>query len=98
MSRDAERTQWSVDSKWILSIRNERTRENSGSKALNRGVECYLQKCGETPAVPGGALENLMATAECQGSVTSAEIAETLNTEVIPRNGRSKDMRNHRFC
>ncbi|WP_166035616.1 hypothetical protein [Halorussus pelagicus] len=39
---------------------------------------------GDSVTVPKGAFEELIATAERQGSVTSEEIAEVLDTEDLP--------------
>lgn len=60
------------------------TGENTKSKALDRATGFYLKMRGETTAIPTGAFEELMATAERQGSVTSEEIAEILVTEELP--------------
>ena len=62
----------------------EATGENTKSKALDRAAEFYLWMRGENAAVPNGAFEELMATAERQGSVTPEEIADILDTDAIP--------------
>jgi hypothetical protein len=61
----------------------EATGENTKSKALDQAAEFYLRMRGENTAVPNGAFEELMATAERQGSVTPEEIAEILDTDAI---------------
>jgi len=62
----------------------EATGENTKSKAIDRAAEFYIKMAGDSVAVPKGAFEELMATAERQGSVTSEEIAEVLDTEELP--------------
>ncbi|WP_327052229.1 hypothetical protein [Halomicrococcus gelatinilyticus] len=62
----------------------EATGENTRSKALERTAEFYPQMRGENPAVPNGAFEELMTTAERQGSVTPEEIAEIPDTDSVP--------------
>jgi len=61
----------------------EATGENTKSKAIDRAAEFYIKMAGDSVAIPKGAFEELMATAERQGSVTSEEIAEMLDTEEL---------------
>lgn len=60
------------------------TGENTKSKAINRAAEFYIKMAGDNVAIPKGAFVELMLTAEREGSVTSEEIAEILDTEELP--------------
>ncbi|WP_232820495.1 hypothetical protein [Halorussus litoreus] len=62
----------------------EATGENTKSKAIDRAADFYIKMAGDNVAMPNGAFVELMATAERQGSVTSEEIAEILDTEELP--------------
>lgn len=61
----------------------EATGENTKSKALDRAAAFYLMMAGDNTAVPTGAFEELMETAERQGSATPEEIASILDTEQL---------------
>ena len=58
--------------------------ENAGSKAVFAAAEYTIRMRGGTTAVPQGQIAELLQLAEEQGSVTGAEIAEVLDTEVVP--------------
>lgn len=62
----------------------EATDENTKSKAIDRAAEFYIKMAGDSMAVPTGAFVELMEKAERQGSVTSTEIAEILDTDELP--------------
>ncbi|KAB1192022.1 hypothetical protein GJR96_00630 [Haloferax sp. MBLA0076] len=55
--------------------------ENTKSKAIDRAVEFYIAMAG---AHRDGQLEQLLARAKEQGSVTPEEIAEVLDTDYLP--------------
>jgi len=56
------------------------TDENAKSKALDDAARYYLRMAGGNAANPTGALTELLAAAEEQGSLTGAEIAEILDS------------------
>jgi CTP:molybdopterin cytidylyltransferase MocA len=60
------------------------TGEATKSKALDKAIDHYLRSRGDTPAVPTGNYEQLLTTAENEGSLTAGEIAEQLTTESLP--------------
>jgi hypothetical protein len=62
----------------------EATGESTTSGALDVAAKEYLRLAGGTPAVPTGALEELLRAAEERGSLTGEEIAEILSTEELP--------------
>lgn len=66
----------------------EATGENTKSKALDRAVELYLRMAGGTTAYPTGTVEKLLQRAEKEGSLTTQEIAEILDTEQLPVDAR----------
>jgi len=59
------------------------TGESTTSGALDVAAKEYLRLAGGTPAVPTGALEELLRAAEERGSLTGEEIAEILSTEEL---------------
>ena len=61
----------------------EATGESTTSGALDVAAKHYLRLAGGTPAVPTGALEELLRAAEERGSLTGEEIAEILSTEEL---------------
>lgn len=62
----------------------EATGESTTSGALDVAAKEYIRLAGGTPAVPTGALEELLRAAEDRGSLTGEEIAEILSTEELP--------------
>ena len=62
----------------------EATDEKTKSKAIDKASEFYLRMRGDNAAIPSGAFVELMETAEQQGSITAAEIAEILDTQQLP--------------
>jgi len=62
----------------------EATGESTTAGALDVAAKEYLRLKGGTPAVPHGALGELLAAAEERGSLTGEEIAEILSTEELP--------------
>jgi len=61
----------------------EATGESTTSGALDVAATEYLKLRGGTPAVPTGALEELLRAADDRGSLTGEEIAEILSTEEL---------------
>lgn len=57
--------------------------ENAGSKALFAAAEYTIRMRGETTAVPQGQIAALLELAEKKGSVTAAEIAKVLDTNIV---------------
>lgn len=64
----------------------EATGENTKSKAIDAAAKYYVRMAGDTNAVPTGAIEELMQLAIDEGSVTPAQIAETLDVDELPVN------------
>ncbi len=62
----------------------EATGESATSKALDQAADYYLRMRGETTAVPKGKIIELMTAAQNQGSLTSEQIAEILDTDELP--------------
>lgn len=58
--------------------------ENTKSKAIDKAAKFTVRMRGECAGVPQGQIAELMQLAEEQGSVTSEEIADVLNTAEIP--------------
>jgi len=65
------------------SYLKEATGESTKSGAIDTAVRYYLEMAGGTTAVPTGAVEELLAEAEQQGSLTVEEIAAILDTEEL---------------
>lgn len=66
------------------------TGEGNTSAALDVAARYYLRMRGDTAAHPTGALEELIRTAEEEGSLTAAEIVEILDTDDLPLSYRSE--------
>lgn len=66
------------------SYLKEATGENTKSGAIDTAVRFYLEMAGGTTAVPTGAVEELLAEAEREGSLTVEEIAAILDTDELP--------------
>jgi len=66
------------------SYLQEATGENTKSGAIDTAVRFYLEMAGGTTAVPTGAVEELLAEAEREGSLTVEEIAAILDTDELP--------------
>ncbi len=62
----------------------EATGESTTAGALDVAAKEYLRLKGGTPAVPHGALAELLAAAEERGSLTGEEIVEILSTKELP--------------
>jgi len=62
----------------------EATGESTTAGALDVAAKEYLRLKGGTPAVPHGALGELLAAAEEHGSLTGEEIVEILGTKELP--------------
>lgn len=62
----------------------EATGKGHTSKALDAAARYYLRMHGQTNAYPRGALEELVATAEEEGSLTAPEIVEILDVDELP--------------
>ncbi len=62
----------------------EATGENATTKALDQATNYHLRMPGETTAVRKEKLTELMTVAQNQGSITSEEIAEILDTDELP--------------
>jgi len=62
----------------------EATGESTTAGALDVAAKEYLRLKGGTPAVPHGALGELLAAAEERGSLTGEEIVEILSTKELP--------------
>jgi len=62
----------------------EATGESTTAGALDVAAKEYLRLKGGTPAMPHGALGELLAAAEERGSLTGEEIVEILSTEELP--------------
>lgn len=62
----------------------EATNESTKSKAIDRAVGYYLRMRGNTDAYPRGALEQLLAKAEQNESLTGDEISSVLNCSELP--------------
>lgn len=62
----------------------EATGKGHKSTALDAAADYYLKMRGDTTAVPTGRLQELMELAGEQGSITSEELAEILDTEKLP--------------
>jgi len=61
----------------------EATGESTTAGALDVAAKEYLRLKGGTPAVPHGALEELLAAAEERGNLTGEEIVEILSTREL---------------
>jgi hypothetical protein len=68
----------------------EATGKGHKSKALDEAARYYCRMAGGTDAYPTGALEELVATAEEEGSLTAAEIVDILDTDELPLSYRSE--------
>jgi len=62
----------------------EATGESTTAGALDVAAKEYLRLKGGTPAVPHGALGELLAAAEERGSLTGEEIVAILSTQELP--------------
>lgn len=60
------------------------TGEGNTSAALDVAARYYLRMRGDTDAHPVGLLEELLATAEEEGSLTATEIAAALDAPELP--------------
>jgi hypothetical protein len=60
------------------------TGEGNTSTALDEAARYYLRMAGGTDAYPTGRLEELIATAEEEGSLTAAEIVDILDADELP--------------
>jgi len=60
------------------------TGENAKSKALDEAARFYVKMAGGTNAREIGHIERVLREADEQGSLTAAEIAETLDTRHCP--------------
>lgn len=60
------------------------TGEGTKSGALDVAADYYLKMSGGNPAVPNGAVPELMKQAVEKGSLTPAEIADILDTDELP--------------
>lgn len=68
----------------------EATDESTTSGALDVAAKHYLRMAGGTTAIPTGALEELLRTAEERGSLTGEEIVAILDTEELPLEYRTE--------
>jgi hypothetical protein len=57
----------------------EATGEATKSKAIDKAMGYYLRMRGNTGAHPVGAIQELLATAETEGSVTGEQIASIID-------------------
>lgn len=64
----------------------EATGENTKSGALDQAARYYVRMAGGTSAVPDGRIQELMALAIEEGSVTADQIAEVLDVDELPVN------------
>jgi len=62
----------------------EATGESTTAGALDVAAKQYIRLKGGTPAVPHGALAELLAAAEERGSLTGEEIVKILSTSELP--------------
>jgi hypothetical protein len=62
----------------------EATGESTTSGALDVAANYYLRMRGDTDAIPVGALEELLAHANREGSLTPEQIADHLDTDELP--------------
>lgn len=94
MTRENYRSGWHVQNDMRIHDTEERERlwsdlldatgENTKSGALDEAARYYVRMAGGTSAVPNGAVAELLALAEEQGSVTVEEIADVLDTPELP--------------
>jgi len=68
----------------------EATGKGHKSKALDEAARYYCRMAGGTDAYPTGVLEELIATAEEEGSLTAEEIVAILDTAELPVTYRSE--------
>jgi hypothetical protein len=62
----------------------EATGENTKSKAIDTAADYYVQMAGGNGRVMTGAVEELMALAIDEGSVTPEQIADVLDADELP--------------
>lgn len=62
----------------------EASGESTKSKAIDRAASYYVRMAGGNPAVPTGAIEELMQLAIEQGTVTPEQIATVLDVKELP--------------
>ncbi|WP_245778586.1 hypothetical protein [Halomicrobium zhouii] len=60
------------------------TGEGTKSGALDVAADYYLKMSGDNPAVPNGAVPDLMKQAVEKGSLTPNEIVDILYTDELP--------------
>jgi len=68
----------------------EATGEGHTSKALDKAAKYYIRMRGHRTAVPTGKVEELLAKAEEEGSLTVEEIADVLDTDELPVAARTE--------
>jgi len=62
----------------------EATGESTVSGALDVAADYYIKMRGDTTAIPKGRVPELIATADQEGSLTAAEIAEIIDVDELP--------------